>query len=223
MSTSIPCPSCGGEVLIRSRTAYVVCAYCRHILVKTDEHYADTGEVSGIADDMSPFQLGSEGWFNGVHFGLIGRLRMAWKDGFWNEWYAYFDDGRFGWLAEAQGLLAILFEITDKDVKTNLLEELRRFETPDGMLGHRMEVDSIPLTVSDIKRAECIVVEGETPRLSSIGTPSTAIDFMGPNGEIATAEFVARPPARRLFLGKYVRISDLRLANLRELEGWQFR
>ncbi len=223
MSTSIPCPSCGGEVHIRSHTAYVVCSYCRHILVKTDEHYSDTGEVSGIAEDISPFQLGSEGWLDGVHFGLVGRLRMAWKDGFWNEWYAYFDDGRFGWVAEAQGLLAILFEITDRTVKQNLREGLKRYDTPEAMLGHRIEIDSLPLTVSDIKRAECIVVEGETPRISSLGTPWTAIDFMGPNGEIATAEFVAQPSAHRLFFGNYVRISDLRMTNLRELEGWQLR
>ncbi len=223
MSTSIPCPSCGGDVSVRLSTAYVACQYCRHILVKSGENYADSGDVSGIAEDMSPFQIGAEGWLDGVHFGLVGRLRMAWKDGFWNEWYAYFDDGRFGWLAEAQGLLAILFEITDLEITKELRSKLKSFESPEHMLGKDVEISSIPLVVSDIKKTECIVVEGETPRVSVLGSPFTAIDFMGRNGEIATSEFIAQPPAHRLFLGNYVRASDLRLGNLREIDGWQRR
>ena len=223
MSTSIPCPSCGGEVRIRSYTPYVVCSYCCHILVKSGDQYADSGEVSAFADDISPLQLGTEGWFDGVHFGVVGRIRMAWSDGFWNEWYAYFDDGRFGWLAEAQGTLAVLFQITDPRVKKELIEQLRRYESPDQMLGHEAVVDSVPLVVSDIKKAEYIVIEGETPRMSSLGTYYTAIDFMGTGGEIATAEFIAQPSAQRLFLGKYVTMTDLRLTNLREIEGWQHR
>jgi hypothetical protein len=35
---------------------------------------------------------------------------MAWSAGFWNEWHLFLDDGRFGWLTESQGQLAILFE-----------------------------------------------------------------------------------------------------------------
>jgi hypothetical protein len=201
----------------------VVCSYCRHILVKNGEQYGDSGEVSAIADDISPFQIGSEGWFNGVHFGLVGRLRMAWADGFWNEWYAYFDDGRFGWLAEAQGTVAILFDITDPEVTRQVRDQLGHYESPDHMLGGEIVINSVHLLVSDIKKSECVVVEGETPRMSSLGTHYTAIDFMGTGGEIATAEFMAQPSAQRIFLGQYVTMADLRLTNLREIAGWQDR
>lgn len=220
MSKSMPCPSCGGEVLLRSFTPYVVCSYCRHILVKVSDQYKDSGEVSGIAEDMSPFQIGTEGWFRGTHFGLVGRLRMAWADGFWNEWYAYFDNGRFGWFAEAQGTVAVLFENTDAEVQHRFEEELREYRAASKILGKEVIIDSVPLVVSDIKKAECVVVEGETPRMSGIGVTYTAVDMMGANGEMATAEFVVQPSARRLFLGRYIDRAELRLSNLRELEGW---
>jgi hypothetical protein len=86
-----------------------------------------------------------------------------------------------------------------------------------------MEIGSVSVVVSDIKKVECVVVEGETPRISGIGVTYTVIDMMGTNGEMATAEFVLQPPARRLFVGRYVDRAELRLSNLRELEGWPLR
>ncbi len=223
MAISLSCPSCGGELNLHSYTPYVACTYCRHILVKVDEGYRDTNVVSEIAEDMSPFQIGSEGWFEGIHFGLIGRLRLAWEHGFWNEWYAYFDDGRFGWLAEAQGTLAILFEPKNPQVYRTILEDLQDHDQSFLLLGREVEISSVPFVVSDIKKAESIVVEGEMPRMSPLGTFFTAIDMMGPSGEIATAEFIPQPPARRAFVGRYVGFTDLRLSNLRELQGWPRR
>lgn len=224
MSTSLSCPSCGGEVRLRSFTPYVACSYCRHILVKVGDALQDSGQVSEIADDISPFQIGSEGWFEGVHFGLIGRVRMAWKDGFWNEWYAYFDDGRFGWLAEAQGTLAILFESSDEEVNRAVFDDqLPAVRANPQPLGQSIVIKSAPFVLSDIKRVECVVVEGETPRMSPLGEEFTVADFMGDNGELATAEAVTNPPRRRLFIGRYVGFEELRLENLRELEGWPRR
>jgi hypothetical protein len=177
--------------------------------------------VSGIVDDFSPFQVGSKGWFEGIHFGIVGRVRMAWKDGFWNEWYAYFDDGRFGWLAEAQGTLAILFEISDQGVVgavfDNQLPAVRAHSSP---IGQSVTINSVPFVLSDIKRVECVGMEGETPRMSPPGENYTVVDFMGDDGEIATAEALLHPPLRRLFVGRYVRSEELRLENLREVEGW---
>ena len=224
MSTSLSCPSCGGEVRLHSFTPYVACSYCRHILVQVQDGYQDSGQVSGVADDISPFQIGSEGWFEGVHFGLVGRIRLAWKDGFWNEWYAYFDDGRFGWLAEAQGTLAILFESTDEEVNRAVYDDqLPAIRAHPQPLGQTIKINSELFVLSDIKRVECVVVEGETPRMSPLGEDFTVVDFMGNKGEIATAEAVPNPPKRRLFIGRYVEFEELRLGNLRELEGWPRR
>jgi hypothetical protein len=144
---------------------------------------------------------------------------MVQRRSFW----AYFDDGRFGWLAEAQGTVAILFDITDPEVTRQVRDQLGHYESPDHMLGGEIVINSVHLLVSDIKKSECVVVEGETPRMSSLGTHYTAIDFMGTGGEIATAEFMAQPSAQRIFLGQYVTMADLRLTNLREIAGWQDR
>lgn len=220
MSTKLPCPSCGGEVTLHSFTPYVVCSYCRHILIKKGDNYEDSGEVSGIAQDMSPFQIGTEGWYQNVHFALIGRLRMAWDDGFWNEWYAYFDDGRFGWLAEAQGTLAVLFENTDTTDQESVQKLIDTSDSPLLLHGKKVVIIGVSMAVSDLKKADCIVVEGETPRLFMAGRRSASVDLMGSDGSIATIEFVGYPRPWRLFTGRYVSFSDLRFTGLRELEGW---
>ncbi len=223
MSSKLPCPSCGGEVQLQTYAPYVVCSYCRHILVKQAEQYEDSGEVSGIAEDMSPFQIGTEGLYEGIHFCLVGRLRIAWEDGFWNEWYAYFDDGRFGWIAEAQGALAVLFPTSDVEIRQQLREDLNTTHAWTRILGRTFSIEHTCLTVTDVKKATCIVVEGETPRLSMPGRTYTAIDMMNFDGAIATVEFSVENPKGNIFIGRYVSFSDLRFANLRELEGWSLR
>ena len=109
---SYTCPSCGAEVKFQSSVSITcVCPYCRTLIVRHDKNVEDMGKMAELPDDISPFQIGTEGIYNHVHFALIGRVRMAWEDGGWNEWFMWFDDGKKGWLSEAEGFLAISFEV----------------------------------------------------------------------------------------------------------------
>ena len=40
-------------------------------------------------------------------FDVIGRIQMRFEDGFWNEWYLWFEDGSDGWLSDASGQYAV--------------------------------------------------------------------------------------------------------------------
>jgi len=220
MITKLSCPSCGGEVKLHSFNAYVVCAYCRQILVRENDAYLASGEVSEVADDYTPYQIDTEGWFLGVHFGLIGRVRLAWENGFWNEWYVLFDDGRFGWLAEAQGQLAILFDNVDDDARIDLEVHLRDLRICTDLLGRHLKIGGVQFIISDIKQAETIAAEGETPKLAMRGSKLTAIDLVADDGRFATLEFCGKNKVPQFFVGSWVLHSDLKFSNLRELEGW---
>lgn len=199
---------------------YAVCGYCRHILMRTDAEYRDTGEISGIAEDITPFQVGTEGRWAGHHFGIIGRARMAWSDGFWNEWCLLWDDGQFGWLAEAQGQLAVLRERSDSNTSTRVRAWIDHYKTPDELLGETVWIAETAYTVRDIREARCIAAEGELPRLALAGELRIGVDLANSAGGCATIEFGSPHRQLSVFVGDFVTFSDLNCSGLKELEGW---
>src|ERR1051325_11621939 len=102
MANKFLCPSCGGSVnFVNAANLYAVCSYCRSMLLRQGEGLEKIGEMGFLQDDPGVLQLGSGGFEKGNRFSLIGRLRLAWEDGFWNEWLAWVDSGETGWLGEA--------------------------------------------------------------------------------------------------------------------------
>ena len=121
---SLSCPACGGQVVFKSRASiYAVCSYCKSTLLRQDMELEKYGSVAEVQWDQPPLQIGTRGKYGFNPFEVIGRYRMAWAEGYWNEWYILFDDGRDGWLAEAQGFYAVLFE----DVRGNVPPPLEKF------------------------------------------------------------------------------------------------
>ena len=67
------------------------------------------GEISETTDDLTPIQVGTSGYYKSEKFEVIGRLKVAYEGGFWNEWYVNFDSRREAWLVEAQGFFGVCF------------------------------------------------------------------------------------------------------------------
>ena len=88
-----------------------VCPYCRSMVVRHDVNVEAIGQMAQLPPDLSPLQIGVHGEMDGQGFTLIGRARLAYEEGSWNEWCALFGDGRYGWVAEAQGFFMVSFEI----------------------------------------------------------------------------------------------------------------
>ncbi|HEY8190171.1 MAG TPA: DUF4178 domain-containing protein [Micavibrio sp.] len=221
------CPSCGAEAAFHSSlSVYAVCAYCRSMLVRRDVDVESIGTMAALPDDMSPLQIGTEGYYAGVRFTLIGRMKIGWEDGTWNEWFMMSDDGRKGWLAEAQGFYAACFEIED-GLHPNAE---RAFENPEGLsleedpmpaprLGSYITLNDAKLKVVDVKQAVCIGSEGELPFAAPQGRKTQSIDLLGPDGEFACIEMEG--DKRRVYLGHYLEWDEMNCRNSRVLEGWQ--
>src|SRR5438128_8868193 len=112
MSVQARCPGCGAEIAFkRDGSLCVVCSYCNAVVARGDRTVEQLGKVGDLVDTQSPLELGLRGQVSDQHFELVGRAQMHHPaGGVWDEWYAAFADGRWGWLAEAQGHFYLLFQ-----------------------------------------------------------------------------------------------------------------
>ena len=212
------CPSCGAEVVFNSNlSVYAVCKYCSSMIVRHDLDVESIGTMAALPDDMSPFQLGSEGYYQGQHFSLIGRMKMGWEDGSWNEWFMATDDGRKGWLAEAQGFYAICFE-TDAPPLDFAVRAIQQQKKDVAFIGSSLILDNHRLNVVDTKKASCIGSEGELPLVSPQGRMTVSVDLLGSRGEFASVEI--ETGKQRAFVGRYVEWKEMRCTNTRTFDGW---
>jgi hypothetical protein len=177
--------------------------------VRRDASVEAIGKVAQVPEDYSPFQLGTLGRYEGHGFALVGRLRKTWDQGSWNEWCAALDDGRFGWLAEAQGDLVMTFAhgpVGPAPAAAGLA------------LSASTRIDGQAFTVTDIKEVACSAAEGELARGGVQAGPMTSIDLRGPATAFATWE-IAQGQGQ-LFVGRFVEFDECRFSGLRQLEGW---
>ncbi len=207
---TITCPGCGAPVPFQSAVSvFATCAFCRSMLVRRDLNLEVIGKMAVVLDDPTPLQLQTHGRFDNKPFALIGRLRLAWTDGSWNEWCALFVDGRYGWLAEAQGFYMMSFATTD----TATLPDAATIQP-----GMTVRIGGRSYSVDDIKRPTCAGSEGELPFPALVGRQSVSIDCSGPGETFASLDY--SEDGVQAYAGRYVDFADLKLSNLRKLDGW---
>ena len=202
-----PCPSCGAPIEFRSSfSVYAVCSYCGSTVLRTDRDVSLIGKQADLPAEISPLQVGTQFSVGDETFELLGRVRIGWADGAWTEWFAQ-GPRRQGWLAEAQGFLALSFE---QPVPPEL-------DSPPG-LGSVVSLGGDEFRVSDIKQATCLGGEGELPFPAPRGRGAVYYDMTNAHSRFAGLELAGAE--RRFYLGDYVDFDALRFRNLREVEGW---
>jgi hypothetical protein len=220
------CPSCGAEVIFQSNlSVYAVCKYCNSMVVRHDVDVESIGIMAALPDDMSPLQIGTGGVYKGQHFGIVGRMKIAWKDGVWNEWFLVMDGGQKGWLAEAQGSYAISFEVEapllleTEEAIDPLIDDFEEDSYKKQLeLGSYITLSNQSLKVVDIKHATCLGSEGELPFTAPQGRKTLCFDLLGGEGEFGSIEIF--DGKQRAYLGNYVEWDEMHCQNLRTLEGW---
>lgn len=174
-----------------------VCEHCRSTLVRRDLDLENLGKMAKLAEDRSPFALRWRGQYQKVGFQLIGRLQLQYEDGYWNEWYARFDDGRTGWVSEGSGLCYVTFE-------QELKAQLPPFDAfKPGMTARLGEV---VFTVTDVESSTCVAVQGELPFKALPGYAAPAVDLRA-DGHFASLDFSEETP--RAYLGEAVTLDAL--------------
>ena len=203
----------------------VVCPYCRSAVARTDRELRDMGKVAAIVATNSPLAVGMTGRYQGHSFQLTGRTQLKHQlGGVWDEWYAAFSDGRWGWLAEAQGRFFLTFETPLPLTPSRGGEGVgggpsRGGEGTGGGPPSREQLvlgqgaPGLPggLLVAELGQAAYAAAEGEIPFLLKPGTEYGYADLAGPGGEFATLDFSEARP--RFYCGWEVPLAELHVVS----------
>ncbi|MFO0877061.1 MAG: DUF4178 domain-containing protein [Gemmataceae bacterium] len=203
MSIHAQCPACGGPVSFHVNNSLVtVCPYCQSVVGRSDRGLESLGKVADLVETQSPLSVGIKGRFEGVPFDLTGRTQFKHPaGGVWDEWYAALADGRWGWLAEAQGRFYLTFEhqVSDDFPPYEKLE-----------LGQNLEVlPGVTLLVAEKNRATVGSAQGEIPERVVPGSSHPFVDLSGPAGEFGTISYEGNKPT--LYLGRQVNLDELHI------------
>ena len=202
MSNLASCPSCGAALSFRPGTMVAVCSYCKALAARKDRNPELIGKVADLVDTGSPLGLGASGSYAGRAFTLAGRVQLKHPlGGVWDEWYLALDDGRWGWLAEAQGRFYLTFTQTPHGalpaaatLQAGGLADLG----PDGLW-----------TVGELSEAAFHSAEGEIPWAVEPGATYRFADLSGRNGAFATLDYSEDPPL--FFLGREIPLAELKI------------
>ncbi|MFL6255748.1 MAG: DUF4178 domain-containing protein, partial [Pyrinomonadaceae bacterium] len=218
MALRANCPACGAEVLFKTGSSVVVvCEFCRSVVARTDRGIEDAGKVADIVESGSPLEVGLGGVYLGVAFELTGRAQLQHAaGGFWDEWYAAFADGRWGWLAEAQGRFYLTFQI--QVPSPNALPTFDSLQ-----LGQ--QVWAIPAqqppVVAEKGTARMLGAKGEIPYLLTPGETYAYADLSGAGGTFGTLDYGEQPPL--VFVGRETNLGELGLAHAQRTEEREAR
>jgi DNA-directed RNA polymerase subunit RPC12/RpoP len=201
------CPSCGAPITFAiGSSAAVVCANCNSVVARTDRGFESHGQVAALIDTDSPLRTGVAGKFKGNGFRITGRTQLRHQSGgVWDEWYAAFDDGRWGWVAEAQGRFYVTFKVPADAPRYEQLQLGAPVPSVDG------------LVTAEIGEAKVVSAEGELPWKPEPGGVYAYADLTGSEQRFATIDYSEEPPI--VFKGKEATLDDLGITELAGLPG----
>jgi predicted RNA-binding Zn-ribbon protein involved in translation (DUF1610 family) len=209
------CPACGSEVPFRSEDSVTTtCRACGNLLIRKDLTLESLGKVATLADDLTPLQIGSLGKYRNSGFTVVGRSKVEWSDGTWNEWYVTFDSGGAGWLSESQGSWAMLRELPPNETPKLDPKSL----TP----GVSVTIGKIGYEVEEAREAWVSGIQGELPKIVRPGKKYFTVDLTVPAGKggAATASIAFPETGMEAFAGEWVEFETFHFTGLRDLNGW---
>jgi hypothetical protein len=205
------CPNCGAPVEFRYDDSFVrMCSYCNAVVARGDRGLEMLGRMGDLAASESPLALFASGHSGGVGFELVGRAQIAHPaGGGWEEWYARFETGEWGWLSEAQGRFQLSFAVPHPP-------QLPPFEwlapgrvVPLALPGRAPE----NFTVSEVGTAHYRAAAGELPYRLEPGLRFRYADLSGDRGGAATIDAgVDAGDSLALYVGRDVSLAELGIA-----------
>jgi hypothetical protein len=149
--------------------------------------------------------LGLRGHWNTVTFEIVGRAQYQHAaGGRWDEWYAHFSDGHWGWIAEAQGRFYLTFHERPESA-------LPKYEALP--VAAQLTLKDASFTVAEKGIASAASAAGELPYRLVPAAQHAYADLAGPDQRFATIDYSDDPPS--LYLGREVTLAELGLASAR--------
>ena len=202
-SREFECPSCGAPIKQNkpgSRT--LLCTYCGQASHVNADSLEAVGEKQLLIDYGSMFQIGQTGKLGKHEFLVLGRMRLDYEDGFWDEWYIQFlDDGNGAWIQEDDG--SFVFFTQEKEfVKAFSIDEIEVGST------HNFWGAWEPVFITSKAKSTVNGGEGELPFRIIPGEPAHFVEGYW-DGKIVSVEL--HPQDHVLFVGTPIDLDDLLL------------
>jgi hypothetical protein len=201
--TSATCPSCGGNLVITAQTSKMVtCSYCGMISYLNAGNLAMIGQKSFLVDYGSMLKIGKKGKIKDMDFHVIGRLRIDYEDGFFDEWYLNTSQGT-KWLSEDEGKFVLFYksmELTDSSI----------FRLLQTKVGSTFPFNNSYLFITEKSHAKINGGEGELPFPIEPNQKADFVDAIA-NKELYSFEFL--PQTVELHIGNYLDINDIKIFN----------
>lgn len=177
------CPACAAPVEFLCRTSLVtVCPSCKSVVARGDKKLEDHGRVADIVATDSPLAIGLKGRFRSKPFYVIGRTQFQHSaGGVWDEWYCAFPNGKWGWLAEAQGRFYMTFEAPLSKQAFPSAESLQD--------GQQLMLGDETFTIAEVGIARTAGAEGEMPVAVEPNAEHPFADLYADNERFATLDF----------------------------------
>lgn len=204
---SAQCPNCGGPIAFGlASSAALVCPHCRYAVVRTDRDLRTLGRVADLVPTSPPLQVGDSGTIGREGFRVAGRMQLDHGRGPWDEWYLAFDDGAWGWLAQAQGHWYLTKPTAQAAFPT--FEQMR-----PGEQGALPPTGAVVWTVSEQGTSTVLSAEGELPFPALSGQAGRYVDLVGPSGAFATLDYGDGSDPPQLFAGRQLAHDELQIAH----------
>ncbi len=201
------CPACAAPVVFQCRTSMVtVCSTCKSVVARGDKKLEDHGRVADIVATDSPLALGIKGRFRSKPFLIIGRTQFQHAaGGVWDEWYCAFPNGKWGWLAEAQGQFYMTFEESFSEDALPSLDSLQG--------GQQLVLNDANYTIAEVGLARIGGAEGEMPVAVVPNAEHPFVDLYADNERFATLDYSTGKP--QCYVGWIVTLDDLGLKDVK--------
>lgn len=215
------CPTCGAELILKNRfSKTVICRFCQSLVLLRQKDPIEVGKLGELTPDMSVLQIGCQGIFNEVPFEIIGRLKLTWRNGFWNEWYLNEENGKPAWITEAMGFYSYIYE---QDFPEELFHNYFASER-SLCLGDKLIFNKIPYVLTDIKNYLLEGIEGELPFNIKRNQKGKTFDFKSNTTQCVYIDLAEegspQEQSKRFFIGEHVSLDSLQIQHLREFDDW---
>jgi hypothetical protein len=192
------CPQCGAPLSFGgAHSLAAVCSYCRSSIARKGANLETLGKVPDLVATDSRLALMSSGKLGGKAFTLIGHVQLAHPGGgTWDEWYASFTDGTWGWLAEAQGRLYLTRPLRGGAPAPRLAAIWAGKTFPLSGVGS--------VTVDEVNEASFASAEGELPFAPRTGAVYRYADCSGEGMAVVTLDYGEEGDEAQVFAGREI-------------------
>ncbi len=141
--------------------------------------------------------MGAHGKIKGRTFGVLGRVRYEYADGFWDEWFLQFDNGQIGWVEEDEGELTLTY-------KTKLTSPVPPFEQI--RVGSFIPLGGERMFVSEKGQGK---VQGAQGEVTITVPPGRAVQYVNGNAAAKAIRLIIDEGGITLHTGEPLQFNDL--------------